>query len=151
MTLSLLKAATYPNPEADRGINKFTYSLYPHTDNFEDGNVVQEAYALNMPLEASFIGGTNGNMPEVFSLVKTSPDHVALETIKKAEDGNSVILRIYEFANKKGNVEIELGFDFKELYLCDLMENNIKKLPHDNNKVQIHISNYEIVTLKAVE
>ena len=151
MTLSLLKAATYPNPEADRGINKFTYSLYPHTDNFADGNVVQEAYALNMPLEASFIGGTNGNMPEVFSLVKTSPDHVALETIKKAEDGNSVILRLYEFANKKGNVEIELGFDFKELYLCDLMENNIKKLPHDNNKVQIHISNYEIVTLKAVE
>lgn len=150
MSLSLLKAATYPNPEADRGINKFTYSLYPHTGNFAEGGVVQEAYALNMPLEVSPIEKADGAMPDEYALAKLNSDHAALETIKKAEDDNSVIFRLYEFANKKGLAELEIGFDFKEIYLCDLMENNIKKLDHDGNKVTIPVSNYEIITVKAV-
>lgn len=150
ITLSLLKAATYPSPVADRGHHTFTYSLYPHTGGFAEGNVVPESYVLNMPLEASFIESTNGNMPERFSLASANSNHVALETIKKAEDDDSVILRLFEFENRKGEVELELGFDFKEIYLCDLMENNIEKLSHDGNKVKINVSNFEIVTLKAV-
>ena len=150
ITLSLLKAATYPSPVADRGHHMFTYSLYPHTGDFAEGNVVPESYVLNMPLEASFIESRNGNMPESFSLASANSSHVALETIKKAEDDDSVILRLFEFENRKGEVEIELGFDFKEIYLCDLMENNIEKLSHDGNKVKINVSNFEIVTLKAV-
>ena len=150
ITLSLLKAATYPNPEADRGLNKFTYSLYPHAENFANGKVVQEAYALNMPLEVSLADNSNGSMPETFSLANVLSNHVALETIKKAEDDSSIILRMFEFANEKGDVEIELGFDFHELYLCDLMENTIEKIPHNGNKACIHISNYEIITIKAV-
>ena len=150
ITLSLLKAATYPSPVADRGHHTFTYSLYPHTGGFAKGNVVPESYVLNMPLEASFIESTNGNMPESFSLASANSNHVALETIKKAEDDDSVILRLFEFENRKGEVELELGFDFKEIYLCDLMENNIEKLSHDGNKVKINVSNFEIVTLKAV-
>lgn len=50
--LSLLKAAVYPDYEADRGEHVFTYSLFPHSGDFVEGGTVKAAAALNQPLEA---------------------------------------------------------------------------------------------------
>ena len=49
MRLSLLRSPTYPDPEADQGEHRFTYSLLPHAGGWEAGTVA-EAYALNDPL-----------------------------------------------------------------------------------------------------
>lgn len=150
ISLSLLKAASYPNPEADRGIHKFTYSLYPHIGGFSDGGTVKEAYLLNMPMETAVIGKNDGKFPEKYSLVSVDAANLALETVKKAEDDNSIIIRIYEFENKKTEAEIVFGFDIEELYLCDLTENNKEKLDFCKNTARIKMSNYEILTLKAI-
>ncbi len=150
MSLSLLKAATYPNPEADRGMHTFTYSLYPHTGGFVDGGTVKESYLLNMPMETAVLGKNEGKLPEEYSLVSVDAENVALETVKKAESDDSTIIRMFEFENKKTETEIEFGFDVKELYLCDLLENASEKLEVCGNKARIKLSNYEIVTLKPV-
>lgn len=150
MTLSLLKAPTSPNPVADRGMHTFTYSLYPHAGDFAEGKTVQEAYLLNVPLEVMQIEKSNGNMPEAYSIASVNADNVALETIKKAEDDDSVIIRMFEFENRKSEVEVEINFNFKEIYFCDLMENNLEKAEVNGNKIKFRISNYEIVTIKAV-
>ncbi len=50
LSLTLLRATTYPDPAADRGDHEFTYALMPHGD-LRD--VVREAYALNVPLHAA--------------------------------------------------------------------------------------------------
>ena len=150
MKISLLKCATYPNPEADRGINEFTYSLYPHTGNFKTGGTVQEGYLVNMPLEASKIDKCSGKLNDCYSFVSTDKENVVLETVKKAEDDNSVVIRMYEAYNRKCSVNVEAGFDFKEVYICDMLENNETKLVSDGRKVNINIKNYEIVTLKFV-
>jgi len=150
MKISLLKAATYPNTEADRGAHEFTYSLYPHTGDFRQGETVQEGYKLNIPLEAYEIQAHDGTLPETYSLAKCDCENVVIETIKKAEDNDSIIVRFFESYNQKTNVNITVGFDFKEVYLCDLMENNIQKLSFTNNSITHHIKNYEIVTLKFI-
>lgn len=148
ITLSLLKCATYPNPEADRGINEFTYSLFPHKGDWREGNVVQEAYKLNMPLEADKIAAHSGALADCFSLAHCDEENITIETIKKAEDDDSVIVRLYECYNKKTDAAVHFGFDFKKAYLCDLMEENICELPHDGKSIRIPVKNYEIITLK---
>ncbi len=150
MKISLLKAATNPNPVADRGTHTFTYSLYPHLGDFRTGKTVMQGYLLNMPLEAVEIKANKSVLPEKFSLINSDKDNVIVETIKKAEDDNTVIARIYEDYNSKTKTIITAGFDFKEVYLCDMLENNIQKLPSSDNKVELNIKNFEIITLKFV-
>lgn len=148
MTLSLLKSATYPNPEADRGINEFTYSLLPHRGDWREGKTVQEGYKLNMPLEASKTEPCSGNLPESFSLCCCDAENITVETVKKAEDDNCIIVRFFECYNKKTNAVIHFGFDFKKAYLCNLLEENICELPTDGKSVTVPVKNYELVTLK---
>lgn len=52
MRLSLLRAPTHPNPNADRGAHTFTYALLPHEGDYRTGGVVREGYALNCPAYA---------------------------------------------------------------------------------------------------
>lgn len=150
MKISLLKSATSPYDKADRGINKFTYSLYPHTGDYRTGKTVQEGYALNIPLEISKVDANSGNMADNYSLVKSSSENVIVETIKKAEDDNSVIVRLYETYNQKSNATVTANFDFKEVYICDMMENNIEKVENNGKDVELKVKNFEIVTLKFI-
>lgn len=151
MKLSLLKAATYPYPEADRGHHQFTYSLLPHTGDFREGGTVQEGYALNIPLLAQHIQRQDGDLPDRWSLVHTEQKNIVIETIKKAEDDNSIIVRFYEAYNQKGNVRITTGFDFRTVYLVDMMEENPVVIPHDERSIDLPVRNYEVITLKFVQ
>ncbi len=150
MKISLLKAPTHPYPEADRGEHTFTYSMLPHTGDFRKGHTIAEGYRLNMPMEAMAISPSDGSISDEFSLLSTDKENVIIETIKKAENDSSIIARVYEAFNSKSKCTISASFDFKEVYLCDMLENDIMKLDSDGRDINISIRNYEIVTLKFV-
>ena len=103
-----------------------------------------------MPLEGYKIKEGNGLLPDEFSIAHSNSDSVIIETIKKAEEDNSVIIRLYEAMNKKEKASLSTGFDFKEVWLCDLLENNIKKLDHNGRDIFFDIGSFEIITLKFI-
>jgi alpha-mannosidase len=70
--------------------------------------------------------------------------------VKKAEDTNGYIVRLYEAQNVKEDVRITFGFDVAEVYECDILENNIRKLEKDAREVSVRMSNFEIKTLRVV-
>ena len=150
MKISLLKAAAYPNPVADREVHQFTYSLYPHKGDYRVGKTVQEGYALNIPLEARKIPANEGVLPECYSLVHCEQENIVIETIKKAEDDNSVIVRLFEAYDQKAEAEIKVSFAFHKVYLCDLMEENLEELYCQDGCVKVQVKNFEIITLKFV-
>lgn len=47
LRLSLLRAATYPDPHADQGVHDFTYALLPHLGDWRQGGVIPAGYDLN--------------------------------------------------------------------------------------------------------
>lgn len=146
LKLTLLKAGTYPNENADMGEHIFTYSLYPHYGNHKQGKVVQNAYILNRPLVA-FAADGDGSLENSFSLVSCDKENVIIETVKRAEDSAATVIRAYDAYNRRGRVEFSFGFDIKRAYLCDMLENRQKELEVSDNKVLVDISNFEIVTL----
>lgn len=150
MKLSLLKAATYPNPEADRGLHEFTYSVYPHTGSVTDGSTIKEGYKLNKPLIAVPVTG-KGTIPSKYSLVTSSTESFAVDTVKKGEYCDDIIVRGYECKNSKANVTLDFGFDIKKAYLCDLMENELSELEVHGNSVSFNAGNFEIITLKVIK
>ena len=146
MTLTLIKCGTDPNPEADQGEHIFTYSIYPHKDNARRGGTIKEAYQLNRPLVATKTNG-GGTLSDSFSLITCANENIVIETIKQAEDGEDLIVRLYDTWDKKTDVKLCLGFEAESVMLCDLMENVLETIGN-GNKVTVPVGNFEIVTLR---
>jgi len=149
MKLTLLKCATYPNPDADCTHHTFTYSVYPHKGALYSSDTLKHAFLLNQDMEAMVLSKQDGMLPCEYSFIKTDNKDIIIDTVKKAEDSDALIIRMYEPYNKRDRAEVTFGFKAKKVYLCDLMENNEKEIEISGNKVYIDFKNYEIITLKA--
>ena len=70
---------------------------------------------------------------------------MVIESVKKAEDSEAIIIRMYE--TKGGSAKTALNFNktVKSAYLVDLMEENEKEI--DLNNIKFH--GFEIVTVKV--
>ena len=149
LSITLLKAPTYPDPTADRGEHTFTYSIFPHSGS-DLMATVKEAAKLNNPMTAKEIAKSEGNVPESFGFASTNSKSALIETIKQAEDGNGYIVRLYEAQNMREDVTIDFGFDVAEIYECDMLENNIEKLDAKERSIKIKMGNFEIKTLRVI-
>lgn len=148
LRLSLLKSATSPDPNADQGEHRMVYSLLPHVGDWR-GEVVAAAYDLNNPLILRTVsGGTGGT--QASSLVSVDAPNVIIETVKLAEDGNGLIVRLYENHRSRGKVTVTAGFALSEAYRCNLLEENEQPLTVSGSSVQIDVTPYQIQTLRLV-
>ena len=97
------------------------------------------------------VAAQNGVISSEYSLVSSSNEAFVVETVKKAEYGDDIIVRGYESKNGKAKVTLNFGFDIKTAYICDLMEKEIAPAVFDKNTVTFDASNFEIVTLKITK
>ncbi|HET7628117.1 MAG TPA: alpha-mannosidase [Bacillales bacterium] len=151
LRLTLLKSSIGPDETADRGKHEFTYSLYPHEGDWKDGGVIEEAYALNHPLRAAFVkANPNGALPNRFSFVSCDNDHVVIETVKKAEDGDAIVVRVYE-SKQYRNEQVKLKFakPIQHAVECNLIEEEERETVFDSNEISFGINPFEIKTFKV--
>jgi alpha-mannosidase len=151
LRLTLHRAPTEPDETADQGKHEFTYSLLPHAGTWRNSSVIQEGYALNDPLFACAIPvNPAGYLPETFSWAELNVDHVVLETVKKAEDGNAWVIRVYETKQyRNGDVHLTLGKKVRNALECNLIEREEQPVRFDANTITFAISPYEIKTFKV--
>lgn len=145
LSLTLIKSGIEPNPHTDQEEHYFTYSLYPHAGNWREGNTAQEAAKLNQPVYAVAGAGDKLN----FSLLSANAGHVMVETVKCAESGSSMIIRAYDYQNKRGPVSIKLNGKISRVTECDLLENDLCNAEHTENSFDFYIKPYEIKTFKV--
>ena len=67
------------------------------------------AYKLNQPLMTVVYAQECGKdaCPESFSFASVNAGNVILETVKKAEDGNGTVLRMYESENSYTRAKVD--------------------------------------------
>jgi alpha-mannosidase len=150
--LTLLRSPTNPDPEADQGRHLFIYSLLPHHGRWGLETMAQ-AYALNDPLRvyAADPPVSSFTKPKSLpSLVSVDRPNVIIETVKQAEDGKGLIVRLYEAMRQRGVVTLEVGFALAAVYQTNLLEENEHTLPHEPNQVEFSIKPYQIITLRLV-
>lgn len=148
--LSLLKSATYPNPEADKETHRFTYSLYPHKGQWKNSNVVNMAYNLNCPMYGIISEPHKGTLPTELSIISIDKENVIIEVVKKAEDSNDIIVRMYEFQNKRSKVVCSLLSSIEEANECNLLEENLLEsdIKVEDKSFTFIIKPFEIKTFK---
>lgn len=144
IALTLVKSGTEPNPVADQEEHFFTYSLYPHKETWKEAKTVVEANKLNQPLLSVMGQGKK----KQYSFVKTEKDNVIIETIKKAEDGSGVVIRLYESENSFTKAKLVLGETYEQAYVCNLLEQEEKTLSIVDGTISVELKPYEVVTIK---
>ncbi|MFY9357146.1 MAG: glycosyl hydrolase-related protein, partial [Defluviitoga tunisiensis] len=85
-----------------------------------------------------------------FSFFKISDSDIIVETIKKAEDDNSIIIRVYESkGNRKQGVSLTFYKNIKNAWETNLIEEEGKQISFEDNKIVFNINPYEIKTFKV--
>lgn len=148
MRLTLLKSGTDPNPAADKEVHNFVYSIYTHEGTWKEANTAEVAYELNNPLITKVEEAHAGDLSSELSFVKVDKENVMIEVIKKAEDSDHLIIRMYEYHNKATKATLEFYKEIAEIKECNLMERDLEELTATGNKVEFTIKPYEIKTLK---
>jgi alpha-mannosidase len=142
MRLSLLRGPGYPDPEADRGVHRFRYALFPHQGDLRfEGHVVEEAEAFNLAM--AIVPGQAGGC-----IVSLDREGVSVEAVKWADRANGVIVRLCEVWGRRGRVTVRLGVPFTSVARTDLLERDMQALLHQGDAVQVPLRPFELVTLR---
>ena len=150
LRLSLLRSPTWPDPDADRGRQHFHYALYPHGGDWKQALTVRHGYEYNYKLQAMQVEAHTGSLPADHTYVTVKPENVVLTALKKAEDDNGLVFRVYEWAGKSGNVEIHVPEGATGATLTNLMEKpDGPALKIVNDTVTAPIHPYEILTVQV--
>ncbi|MFJ8609295.1 alpha-mannosidase [Streptomyces sp. NPDC093675] len=139
--LSLVRAPRVPDPEADQGRHRFTYSLLPGAS-IEDA--VAEGYALNLPLRVADSAGA----PE--PVVSVDGDGVTVEAVKLADDASGdVVVRLYESRGGRAQGVLRTGFALAGARVTDLLERPLEDAERDaDGGVRVVLRPFQILTLR---
>ena len=142
MRLSLLKGAERPDVTADLGVHEFTYSLYVHNTIWYESDLIPLAWDLNAPLTV-VEGERRTSLPIVIE-----NRSIALDAIKKSEDGDDIIIRFHEIHGGRTHVNIELNVPKASWCEVNLLEEPISEV-HDDVKISRGVKPFEIVTIRV--
>lgn len=147
LRLSLIKSAEYPDPEADLGEHVFTYSLFPHAEDWADGGTMQQAWSLNSP-PAAWEGNSSLHGRSLLRPIgRNGFDlQVAVDAFKVAEDGKGWIVRLHECEGRSGEVQMTSFARVLHWRETDLLERPIGE--ERSGVWQFLIKPYEIKTFR---
>ncbi|MEE8178141.1 MAG: glycoside hydrolase family 38 C-terminal domain-containing protein, partial [Acidobacteriota bacterium] len=149
LRLTLLRSPTYPDPHADEGFHRFTYSLYPHAGTWKEAGTVRRGYELNYRLLPVVAHPHPGSLPAVHSFLQLEPDNVMLTAVKRAEDDEGLIFRFYEFAGQQTRVRLRLPPGATQVFEVNLMEKEERELPLRGTEVVVPTRPFEIKSVKV--
>ncbi len=145
LDLNLLRATSYPAPGADRGMQRFSYALLPHTGTLNDSDVRAEAAAFNRApwIAAGFAAAT----PPAIPCRQLDGAGVSLEVVKKAEKSDATVIRVVETQGRPSTGTLQFAEHFRELTETNLVEWESKNaIPLDGAPITISLAPFEIRT-----
>jgi alpha-mannosidase len=151
LRITLLRSPTWPDADADRGHQHFVYALYPHAGTWKQAKTVRRGYELNDPMSAEQVFSHSGTLPSFYSWTALENEDVTLTAVKKAEDSDALVFRMYEWAGTATEVKLHIPHGATYAVESNMMEKpEGDHLNLTNDVVTVPIKPYEILTLQAI-
>ncbi len=154
LRLTLLRSPRFPHPvepwrhgssqATDQGEHVFVYSISPHAGDWRKGETVRRARELNHPL----IIREFSQAKEIAPLLTSLPSSLALDAVKRAEEGQEIIVRLHESHGQAGRHHLEFGYGIDQAFECDLLEQVVQKIKPSKGKLTLKFAPFEIKTLR---
>lgn len=146
LRVSLLRSPKSPDPEADMGPHAFAYALMPHASGWREAGVVAEALRFNVPLRWCERGAP---AEPGRSFASVDDPNLVLDTVKRAEDSDAIVLRLYEAHGGRGRALLRLGGPFASARRANTLEDDGAELELDGDAIVVPYGPHEIVTVKV--
>lgn len=149
--LTLVRGSTFPDPDADLGEHRIRYAMFVHEGVADLAEVHCAAERFNNPVAvigSRSVATTEASEFARFSLASVDAANVTIETVKKAEQSDAIVLRIFEHANIRADATIKFGLPVKSARIVNLMEEGeAQPLEVKDNCVVLKLRPFEIATL----
>jgi len=141
LDLNLLRSPYNPDPTADQGKHQFTYSILPHNNTLDNSTVLAEAHHLNSPPKP-VDGLIKYNLP-----IKLTQGNAILDWIKKAEDQDAWIARIYEPLGYHCNCTLQLADKNYKAFSSNIIEEKGTQLNTKDNQLNLNLKPFQVQTI----
>jgi alpha-mannosidase len=143
--ISLLRGPIYPDPYADEGEHEFVYAVYPHDGDWRNGTV-REAEEMHSQLRTIPTSG-----PGWPSLFRFTEESLKLASLKKAEDPEAIILRLYEPHGGRGKTTIETALPLQKAAIVNILEDETRDLAIDDaRRITFEFKPFQVISLKLI-
>ena len=143
-------------PDQDGGqlqrVMKYHYTVMPQHGKYEEEHLADRAECLRIPLkpvQTTVPNVNTGTLPLKHSLYEVQ-GNVQVSCMKKAENTEGVILRLYNLGRKEEPAVVKFDKKVKKAFLTDLKEDIIQTLQPEKNQVSVTIGSNKICTLLLV-
>ena len=148
MRITLLRSSKLPDSNADMGQHQFAYAIMPHNGSWQEAGVVAEAYKFNVPMLWSKVAANDTALSMSQSYFSIDDPNLIIETIKKAEDSQAIIVRLYECHGARGTAKLTTSLTFADAKYCNLLEDDAENIHIENGELKINYSPFQIISIK---
>jgi alpha-mannosidase len=141
-------------PIAQGGDYLFRYAVTTHGPDWNYNTAHHFGWSFMSPLRSYFVENEHptGWTEPSRSFLEISPDNVYLAGFKTAEDGDGVILRLYEGAGLDSAAVVHFNMPGRRLasaMSCDARERNLSSLAADATSLHVSLDPFETRTVRV--
>lgn len=130
------------------GEHTYRYRVFPHACDWRWGDILREAEALTVPLQPAQAGPHEGDLPQRMSFFAIEPDLAVLSAVKLSEDGNAVVVRVFNPMEKPVDARLTCAKQLASANRVTLEEVHIEALQPEHKSVAFTLGPKKIETLK---
>jgi alpha-mannosidase len=136
-----------PTPQAQEpGLHEYSYSIYPYGGDWREAQIHRRAFETSQALRAVPLN----NRPDrpLLTSFQLEPDNLVLSALKRAEDGDGLVMRFFETTGRACEARITFPASIKRATVVNLIEDEERKLKMVKNRARMGVGPFEIVSLK---
>jgi alpha-mannosidase len=135
------------------GIHHVKYALRPHRGTWQDAGATRLGVEFNSPLLVKFEPSHAGKLSGTLSALTIEPANVTIESVKKAEDSDEFIVRLYETGGKAADAVLSFNRAPQSARETDMLEWDKyvepKSFAIEGTKVKLPVAGHEIKTIRV--
>jgi alpha-mannosidase len=135
------------------GIHHVKYALVPHRGTWQDGGATRRGIGFNAPFLVKFEPSHAGELSSTFNALNVEPANVVVEAVKRAEDSDDLIVRLYETDGKTAAAVLSFSRTPHSARETDMLEWDKYVAPKsfviEGGKVKLPVAAHEIKTIRV--
>ncbi len=157
LRLTLIRSSYEPDPLPEIGEHTIRMALVPHGKPLADATLTQLGTGFNQPLQVVSTDIHKGTLPaQAPDIVASDSENIVISSVKKAEDGDAVIIHLFETAGKTTTAKVRLDPTIigrvKEAVEVDFLERPASKTTVKvvNNGFTVKVPSHGIACVRII-
>ncbi len=132
----------------DFGHHEFTYSIIGHDGKLDRASAARAGEQMSQRVKAFVVPKSKGEGRSL-SLATTDAPNVAIKAMKRAEDGDGYVVRVYETAGKPTEANITFAGKLSSAKKADGTEKPVAEAVTDGNRLPVSLKANGIATYRV--